>query len=84
MEKSKLPEPWLRGTLTDVQPVQRAVVHALELAHEDLQRWCGDLSDDELNARPGDIAPIAFHIRHIARSSDRLLAYAEGNTLTSE
>lgn len=84
MEKSKLPEPWLRGTLTDVQPVQRAVLHALELAQEDLQRWCGDLTDEELNATPGDIAPIAFHIRHIARSSDRLLTYAQGNPLTSE
>lgn len=84
MEKSNLPEPWLRGTLTDVQPLQRAVLHALELALEDLQRWCGDLSDDELNARPGNIAPIAFHICHIARSADRLLTYAEGNMLSSE
>ena len=49
----KLPEPWLRGTLTDVAPVQRAVLHALELAKEDIQRWCGDLSDEQLNARPG-------------------------------
>jgi uncharacterized damage-inducible protein DinB len=84
MEKTKLSEPWLRGTLTDVAPVQRAVLHALELAQEDLQRWCADLSDEELNSRPGDLAPIAFHIRHIARSADRLLTYAEGKPLTSE
>jgi uncharacterized damage-inducible protein DinB len=84
MEKPKLPEPWLRGTLTDVEPVQRAVLHALELANEDLQRWCGDLSDEELNARPADIAPVAFHIRHIARSADRLLTYAEGHALSAE
>jgi uncharacterized damage-inducible protein DinB len=84
MEKSKLPEPWLRGTQTDVEPVQRAVLHALELAKEDLQRWCGDLTDEELNARPADIAPVAFHIRHIARSADRLLTYAEGHALSSE
>jgi uncharacterized damage-inducible protein DinB len=80
----KLPEPWLRGTLTDVAPVQRAVLHALELAKEDIERWCGDLSDEQLNARPGGIAPVAFHIRHIARSSDRLLTYAEGGSLTPE
>ena len=83
MEKSKLPEPWLRGTLTDVPPVQRAILHALELAKEDLERWCGNLSDEQLDARPGDIAPIAFHIRHIARSMDRLLTYAEGKPLIS-
>ena len=84
MEKPNLPEPWLRGTLTDVAPVQRAVLHALELARADLERWCGDLTDAQLNARPADIAPIAFHIRHIARATDRLLSYAEGNPLTSE
>ena len=76
-----MPEPWLRGTLTDVSAVPRAVLHALELAREDLTRWCGDLSDAELNARPEGIAPVAFHMRHIARSVDRLLSYAEGKRL---
>ena len=80
----KLPEPWLRGTLMHVDPVQRAVLHALELAKEDLEKWCGDLSDEELNARPGDAAPIAFHLRHIARSTDRLLTYAENRSLSPE
>jgi uncharacterized damage-inducible protein DinB len=84
MDKPKLPEPWLRGTLTDVPPVQRAVLHALEMAKEDMERWCGSLSDAELNARPNEIAPVAFHIRHIARSMDRLLTYAEAGTLSPE
>jgi len=84
MDKAKIPEPWLRGTLTDVDPVLRAVLHALDLAKEDLERWCVDLSDDQLNARPSDLAPAAFHIRHIARSIDRLLTYAEGTALSSE
>ncbi|MGB9119780.1 MAG: DinB family protein [Candidatus Angelobacter sp.] len=84
MQKSDLPEPWLRGTLNDVPAVQRAVLHALELAREDLERWCDGLSDEELHARPGGIAPVAFHLRHIARSMDRLLTYAEGNQLSSE
>jgi uncharacterized damage-inducible protein DinB len=57
------------------------VLHALELAREDLTRWCGSLSDAELNARPEGIAPVAFHVRHIARSIDRLLSYAEGKRL---
>jgi uncharacterized damage-inducible protein DinB len=77
------PEPWLRGTLTDVPPVQRAVLHALELAREDLQRWCAILNDEQLNARPFGLPPIAFHIRHIGRSIDRLLTYAEGNSLSA-
>jgi len=87
--ENKLPaagsrEPWLRGTLTDVPAVPRAVLHALELAKEDIERWCGGLTEEELNARPCGIAPAAFHVRHIARSLDRLLTYAEGNSLSSE
>jgi uncharacterized damage-inducible protein DinB len=84
MQKSELPEPWLRGTLAEVPAAQRAVLHALELAKEDLERWCDGLSDEELNARPGGIAPVAFHLRHIARSMDRLLTYAEGKQLSPE
>ncbi|SRR5258708_18257620 len=84
MNNPPLPEPWLRGTLIDVPPIQRAVLHALELAQEDLERWCGSLSDEELNASPDGIAPMAFHLRHIARSLDRLLTYAEGRQLAAE
>ncbi len=82
--KTDLPEPWLRGTLADVPALQRAVLHALELAREDLERWCDGLSDEELNERPGGIAPVSFHLRHIARSMDRLLTYAEGRQLDPE
>jgi uncharacterized damage-inducible protein DinB len=78
------PEPWLRGTLTDIAAVPRAVLHALELAGEDLHKWCGSLTDAELNARPVGLPPVAFHFRHIARSIDRLLTYAEGRALTPE
>jgi uncharacterized damage-inducible protein DinB len=42
------------------------------------------LTDAELNARPEGLAPVAFHIRHIARSVDRLLSYAEGRQLSDE
>ena len=59
-------------------------MHALELAGEDLERWCGGLSDEQINVRPGGVEPLAFHLRHIARSLDRLLTYAEGRNLTDE
>jgi hypothetical protein len=78
----KLPEPWLRGTLTDVPPVQRAVLHALQLAEEDLERWCSPLTSEELHARPWQLPSVAFHFKHIARSLDRLLTYAEGRQLS--
>jgi uncharacterized damage-inducible protein DinB len=84
MSETQQPEPWLRGTLTEVPAVQRAVVHALQLAGEDLQRRCGSLSDAQINARPGGLPPVAFHLRHIARSLDRLLTYAEARDLNAE
>jgi uncharacterized damage-inducible protein DinB len=80
--KQPTPEPWLRNTLTDIDPLRRAVLHALELSAEDATRWLDPLTDAQLLARPSGLPPVAFHLRHIARSLDRLLTYAEGNQLT--
>ena len=77
-------EPWLRGTHTDVEPVLRAVLHALELAREDVVRWCGPLDHEALEAEPLGLPSAAFQMRHIARSLDRLMTYAEGRALTEE
>jgi uncharacterized damage-inducible protein DinB len=84
MTEERKPEPWLRGTFTDVPAVHRGVLHALELAEEDLGHWCRLLSDEQLNRSIADIAPVAFHLRHIARSLDRLLTYTEGNALNQQ
>jgi uncharacterized damage-inducible protein DinB len=81
MQKSQ-PEPWLRGTHSEVAAVPRAVLHAIELAQEDLTSWCGELSEQQLMATPAGLPSIAFHLRHIARSLDRLLTYAEGHQLS--
>ncbi len=75
-------EPWLRGTLKDVDALRRQVLHALELAAEDLTLWCEPLSDAEMHARPFGLASVAYHLRHIVRSLDRLLTYAEGRQLS--
>ena len=74
-------EPWLRGTLTEVPAEQRAILHALELAREGVEQWCGPLSEEDMHARPYGLASVAFQARHIAGSLDRLLTYAEGNQL---
>jgi len=77
-------EPWLRGSYTEVPAVGRAVLHALDLALDDLTKWTEGLTDDEVHSQPLGLPSLAFHLRHIARSTDRLLSYAEGNQLTSE
>jgi uncharacterized damage-inducible protein DinB len=82
MAKSQ-PEPWLRGTHVEIPPVPRVVIHALELAQEDLATWCGDLTELEVAANPSGLPSVNFQLRHISRSVDRLLTYAEGNQLNA-
>lgn len=74
-------EPWMRGTHGELDGVQRAVVHALEQAAEDGERWAAGLTTEEMHARPAGLASVAFHLRHIVRSLDRLLCYAEDRVL---
>lgn len=71
----------MRGTHGELDPLRRAVVHALEQAEEDAQRWCAALDDAAMFARPGDLPSVAFHLRHMARSLDRLLSYAQDRQL---
>jgi uncharacterized damage-inducible protein DinB len=75
-------EPWLRATYREIAPPERAVIHALELAHEDLAKWCFGLDRDALNQRPLGLPSVAFQLRHIARSLDRFVTYAGGSQLT--
>ena len=77
-------ERWLRGTYADVPAVGRAVLHALDLALDDLTKWTAGLKDGQVHAQPLGLTSVAFHLRHIARSVDRLLSYAEGKPLTEE
>jgi uncharacterized damage-inducible protein DinB len=77
-------EPWLRGTHSDVAAVPRAALHAFEQAGEDVATWCAELANTELNATPYGLPSIAFQLRHIAGSLDRLLTYAEGRSLNEQ
>jgi hypothetical protein len=77
-------EPWLRGTHAEVPAAARAVLHALDLALDDLTKWTAGLTDAEIHASPLGLTPIAFHLRHIAGSTDRILTYAEGGQISAE
>jgi len=77
-------EPWLRGTLAEEDSVRRGVLHALELAREDVARWCSEFTEEQLESRPFGLPSVGFQMRHIARSLDRLLTYAEGQQLNDK
>lgn len=85
-EKTEKPEkkvePWLRGTHTATDAVRRGVLHALELAAEDIALWCDPLDGTQMELQPLNLPSVGFHLRHIARSLDRLLTYAEGHQLS--
>ena len=81
-QPERLPEPWLRGTLPEIAPVERAVLHSLELAREDVAKWFAGLDDRQLAAQPFGLPSPAFQLRHIARSVDRFLTYTDGRMLS--
>jgi uncharacterized damage-inducible protein DinB len=63
--------------------VGRAVLHALELALDDVTKWTAGLTGEEVHEQPLGLTSIAYHLRHMARSTDRILTYAEGRQLTA-
>jgi len=77
-------EPWMSGSHAEVPAAGRAVLHALELALDDLTKWTAGLTDVEVHARPLGLPSVAFHLKHLARSVDRILSYAEGGQLSAE
>lgn len=78
------PEPWLRDTRTDVPAVVRGVLHAFDLAREDAVRWTEGFTAEQFHAMPHGLPSVAFQMRHMVRSLDRLLTYAEGKLLSEE
>jgi uncharacterized damage-inducible protein DinB len=75
-------EAWLNGQLAEFSPIVMPAAHALVQAIADLQKATKNLSREELVTRPNDAPSVAFHLRHIAGSIDRLLTYARGEELT--
>lgn len=78
------PEPWLRGSITDVHPVQAAVLYSYTQVREDLRKWTGGISDEEVWQLPLGLASLGFQLRHIAGSVDRLTTYLNAGQLNEE
>jgi uncharacterized damage-inducible protein DinB len=78
---STQPEVWLRGPVAGVDPLLMPAAHALMQVLEDAERETAHLSVEDVWRPAGDAAPIGFHLRHIAGSTDRLFTYARGERL---
>ena len=77
-------EPWLRGPVDGVILPLQPVAHALLYAREQLEHILPGLSADQVWRRPGNIAPIGYHVRHSLGSIDRMLTYLRGAGLSEE
>ena len=77
-------EAWLRGPIPGIDPILMPATHALTQARDELAGAVEGLSEEEVWVRPGGVAAIGFHLRHLAGSTDRLRSYARGEMLTDE
>jgi uncharacterized damage-inducible protein DinB len=82
MATPNTPEFWLRGPVDGVHPALMPAAHAFLQTLEDVERAAADLSNEQLWLSPGGASPIGFHLMHLSGSTDRLLTYARGETLT--
>jgi DinB superfamily len=76
------PEPWLRGPLAGTPLLLQPPAHAFVMAREDTEAAASGLTREQLWMRPGGAASIGFHLAHLAGSTDRLLTYARGESLS--
>ncbi len=60
----------MRGAIAGVDPLTAPVLYAFQQAREDLGRWTEGISAEVLWS-----SKIGFHIRHISRSTERLITY---------
>jgi uncharacterized damage-inducible protein DinB len=77
-----LPEPWLRGPVPGVDPLIAPILYAFQQAREDLAMHTEGLTNEHIWATPHGFGSLGFHIRHIAGSTHRLIAYLEGKQLS--
>jgi hypothetical protein len=75
-------EWWQRGPVAGVPALLQPVAHILLQVRESVHELVDELTVVEWNARPADVAAIAFHVRHMTGVIDRLFTYARGEALT--
>jgi uncharacterized damage-inducible protein DinB len=75
-------EWWQRGPIEGVPAVLQPAAHILLQVRESVGELVEGLTEAEWNARPGGVASVAFHVRHIPGVIDRLFTYARGEALS--
>lgn len=76
-------EAWLEGPIDGVDAYLMPVAQSLVQVSRDLGPLA-ELPVDRLWARPGGVAAVGFHLKHLAGVLDRLATYARGELLSED
>lgn len=77
-------EYWLRGPVEGVPPLLQPVAHALLQSLQEVTQAVEGLPPEQLWSRPGGVASVGFHLRHLPGMLERLFAYARGEALSED
>jgi len=75
-------EVWMRGPVPGIPALLQPVAHALLQAKEEVAVYMEGFDNRYLWQRPGGVAAVGFHLKHIAGVIDRLFTYAESLSLS--
>jgi len=78
------PEVWLRGPVEGVPALLQPAAHALLQAQEEIHAQLQDFPAELLWQRPAGVASVGFHLQHIVGVLDRMLTYANEQTLSKQ
>lgn len=73
------PEPWLRGPIPGLHPVAAHLIYTFTQCREELALHTVGVT--EVWTAPPPLAPLGFHLAHIAGSVNRLTKYLAGQQL---
>jgi uncharacterized damage-inducible protein DinB len=77
-------EVWQRGPIDGVPALLQPVAHALLQAVEDVEKEMEDFPPAFLHERPGNVASVSFHLKHLSGVIERLFTYARGEMLSEQ
>jgi hypothetical protein len=77
-------EVWQRGPIDGVPALLQPVAHAMLQAVEDVEKEMKAFPLTLLWEKPGGVASVGFHLKHIRGVVDRLATYARGEMLNAE
>lgn len=77
-------EVWQRGPVDGVPGLLQPVAHALLQSVEDVEREMENFSPDLVWEKPGGVASVGFHLKHMRGVVERLFTYARGASLNEQ